>query len=168
MAQRLMIRRAEENREEEEVTPGSKKLRSANKPTAFARRTRGSPPVFDIKEDGMPGGDAGSNTGPGQMSANDFKRMLNEGLADIARKEHLDQMMAQIKGNSNALISLERKMESTNELNDRRFRTIEERLDGGATPRAEESRKAAYEKSRRSMRVWPIKGDDQDELDANF
>ena len=64
---------------------------------------------------------------------------------------------------------MERKFDETNDLNERRFLSIEERLDSrGSEQLAVDPRQAAYDKSRRSMRVWPIEGDDQDTLDAGF
>ena len=82
-------------------------------------------------------------------------------------------MMTQIKNNSVSLTSLERKFDSTNESNERRFRSIEERLENPPPTlqipnRDSDPRRAAFDKARRSMRVWPIKGDDQDEINAEF
>ena len=105
---------------------------------------------------------------PKPPTAEEFKAMLQEGLANVAKKEQLDQMMTQIKSNSNALISLERKVDSTNGSNERRFRSIEAKLDAGPCAVNDDPRRAAYDKSRCSMRVWPIAGEDQDEIDAAF
>ena len=100
--------------------------------------------------------------------------MLRDGLENVARREHIDQMMTQIKHNADSLTSLERKVETTNEANDRRFRSIEERLDATPVSRStspedrDRSRKAAFDKSRRSFRAWPIDGSDQAELRSSF
>ena len=163
-------RRTELPRLDEEATPSGKKLRSAEKPHARRpRKPENQPPqpAFDVEEE--EGYDMAASPKP--PSAEEFKTMLREGLANVAKKEQLDQMMVQIKGNSNALISLERKVDSTNEANDRRFKRIEDRLidnpnQGSAS--YEESKRAAYEKSRRSLRAWPIAGEDNDAMNASF
>ena len=176
MAQKAVKRRADLP-EQDTATPVGKKLRSTEKVTAKrSRRTDPtSAPVFVIgdeegevtQEIDMPGE---TQKSPKPPSAEEFKSMLREGLANVAKKEQLDQMMVQIRSNSDALISLERKVECTNDSNDRRFKIIEEKLDKRSitTHDHSDSRRAAYDKARRSMRVWPIEGDNNDEMDAGF
>ena len=98
--------------------------------------------------------------------------MLREGLANVAKREQLEQMIVQIKGNSAALVSLEWKVDSTNETNKRRFQIIEEKLDQGPIEdrgrERTDPRQAAFDKARRSMRIWPIDGEDQHQLNAAF
>ena len=71
---------------------------------------------------------------------------------------------------STTLVSFERKVDCMNETNERHFRSIVEKLYAGqqARPPSEDPRQAAHDKACRLMRVWPIEGDDQDELDAAF
>ena len=175
MANRLMKRRPDESQPSDSETPTGKKLRSSDRLlSASSRRSRNSTlddplPVFDLEEDMAENQTQGrSQKSPKPPSAEEFKAMLREGLANVAKKEQLDQMMKQIKSNSTALISLEKKMETTNESNERRFQLIEDRLDEGKTHRPTDFRRAAFDKCRKSLRVWPIKGEDQDELDAAF
>ena len=117
------MKRRAETTQEEQNTPILKKLRSAECLRRSVRTEQPAPPVFVIEEDS----DSSSNMpgSPKPPTADEFKSMLREGLSNVAKKEHLDQMMQQIKGNSQALISLERKMEPTNESNERRFKLIE-------------------------------------------
>ena len=83
---------------------------------------------------------------PKPPSAEEFKLMLREGLANVARNKQLDQMMCQIKNNSSALSSLERKVDNSNDAHKRRFQSIEERLDRGTNPpREHDHRRAAYD-----------------------
>ena len=99
---------------------------------------------------------------PKPPSAEEFKAMLREGLANVAKKEQLDRMMGQIKSNTASLQSLEKRVEETNELNDKRFRAIEERIESGLSDPTSggvsTSHRAAFDKARRSMRVWPVDG----------
>ena len=170
-AQRLPKRRAEDQCQEEVETPSGKKHQSAEKPKS-TRRTHqtGSPPVFIVEEQSPQdmASASGTDRSPKPPFAEEFKTMLREGLANVAKKEQLDQMMTQIKANSSALVSQERKVKCTNESNERRFRSIEDRFDAVSAIRNEDSRQAAYDKARRSMRVWPIKGENQDAMDAAF
>ena len=171
-------RKGDVPRLEDEVTPCGKKLRSAEKPSTRRLRKSDSviqPPVFVVEEDSSENmASEQSARSPKPPSAEEFKAMLRDGLANVAKKEQLDQMMIQIKGNSNALISLERKFDNTNEANEKRFRRLESRIDGVGTTLSgrpmdiEESKRAAYEKSRRSLRAWPISGDDDDTINAGF
>ena len=137
LPQRLMKRRADEQRGAEEIeTPCGKKVRASAERPKSTRRTRqsqGSPPVFVIEEDAGDGMAEASNKSPKPPSAEEFKAMLREGLANVAKKEQLDVMMTQIKLNSSALVSLERKFDETNDLNERHFLLIEEKLDSGGT-----------------------------------
>lgn len=176
-------RRADTEIREDNNTPIGKKLRPGDKGSAaVARRTRRSDPEnaappFVVQEEEEAGDNMAANDTPNRSrkppSAEEFRAMLKDGLANVARTEQLEQMMVQIKSNSNALVSLERKVDCTNEANEIRFRTIEDRLDAGHTSDHDrdpllESKKAAFDKARRSMRVWPIAGDDEDQLDAAF
>ena len=111
---------------------------------------------------------AESGKSPKAPSAEEFKAMLWDGLANIVKKEQLDQMMMQIKCNTTSLVSLERKVDSTNDGNERRFQLIENRLDSGAKSNDPDYRRAAFDKCRRSLRAWPIGGDSKDEIKAAF
>ena len=126
-----MKRRADNpNQNEEEITPTQKKLRSADRTRRSTRNdSAAAPPVFVIEEDSL---EMATNKSPSSKppSAEEFKAMLRDGLANVAKKEQLDVMMNQIKSNSNALLSLERKVDNTSELNEKRFKSIEERLEG--------------------------------------
>ena len=113
-------------------TPTGKKLRSAECPSASQRRTRSSsdtPPVFVGEEDlneTMGTDNATQGRRPKPSSAEDIKNLLKEGLTNVAKKDQIDQMVMHIRTNSQALMSLVEKMVTTNELNDKRFKPIEE------------------------------------------
>ena len=177
MASKLKKRKGEDETREDDLTPAGKK----SKPTGSAGRTTRrsttprSVPVFvveDIESESEMPVPAESPTGASKPpSAEEFKAMLREGLANVAKKEQLDRMMLQIRGNSEALLSLERKVHSNSEATESRFRSIEKTIERGnqnATGDWEASKRAAFQKSRRSMRIWPIAGDDADEMNANF
>lgn len=183
MAGRASKRKSDnETKTDKLTTPTGKKLRSSERLLQLSG-SRGekvanqdkelTPPVFVIEEDDSPAvrmATNGSSKPP--PSAEEFKMMLRDGLANVAKKEQLDQMMNQIKSNSSALRSLERKVDNTNESNERRFRQLEDRIQsggGGSSAAAlTDSKKAAFDKARRSMRVWPIQGEDQDAMNAAF
>ena len=117
MAGRLKRRVEAEICEEEENTPTGKRSRPATAPTSAGRKSRkSSPPVFivDPEEDQtiMPTSNNDSARSPKPPSAEEFKAMLREGLANVAKKEQLDVMMTQVKGNAEALRSLEQKVDS--------------------------------------------------------
>ena len=163
---------------EQEVTPTGKKPKQSTSSTGRRQRklsTAGSVSPFVIEispQKEMPsnnGGDA-SQRSPKPPSAEEFKAMLKDGLANVAKKEQLDRMMVQISSNTDALQSLQKRVDTTNEATERRFLAIEERIQQQPTrmDSLDRSRRAAFEKSRRSLRIWPIKGDDTDELDASF
>ena len=175
MTSRQVKRRADEQNNTDVETPThTQKKPRANRSssTVTNRRTRRSdglptPPVFDIQD--SPAENMASNEthrSPKPPTAEEFKAMLRDGLANVAKKEQLDIMMTHIKRNASSLVSLEKKVESTNESNERRFEMIESRLDMGT--RVPDHRQAAFDKARRSLRAWPIHGEDKDELDAAF
>ena len=185
MAQRSQKRMAD-NTPLEENTPTGKKSRSAEWPTSL-RRTRRSEtarlPVFEVAEDKDEGEvfeeavtmQNEQAKSPKPPTAQEFKAMLREGLANVAKKEQVEQMMNQIRSNSSALASLESKVDSTSEANERRFRRIEDKLDRSADDLArgslsnlDASKRAAFDKARRSMTAWPIEGKDDDTMDTNF
>ena len=171
-------RKADLTPTEQEVTPTGKKPKQSTNSTGRRQRklsTTGpiSPFVIEISpQKEMPsnnGGDA-SQRSPKPPSAEEFKAMLREGLANVAKKEQLDRMMVQISSNTEALHSLQRRVDTTSEATERRFLAIEERIQQQPTlmDSLDRSQRAAFEKSRRSLRIWPIKGEDADELDASF
>ena len=176
MASRIVKRRADDPNTDADTPSGKKPRGSEGSATGTRRKTRRSegcldPPVFCIDDPTM-ASQGDTQRSPKPPSADEFKAMLREGLANVAKKEQLDVMMTQVKKNATALVSLEKKVDSANESHERRFEKIEHRLEGGmpngvsSTPN--DSRRVAFEKSRRSIRVWPIAGEDSDSLDATF
>ena len=158
-------RKSDDPKTNEECTPGAKKPRavalSAGKKTKRSESTT-TPvvvPVFDSNsggetetENAMPE----ERRSPKPPTAEEFRAMLRDGLANVAKKDQLDLMMTQIRGNAAAIQSLERKVDSTNEANDERLKKIEERLDRdplSAGAAVSDSRRAAFDKSRRSLRA---------------
>lgn len=103
---------------------------------------------------------------PKKTTADEIKAILREGLANITKKEHSDLMMDKVTSNSEALRTLERKVDSSNEETELRFRSIKDKLFGNQP--LESSSTQSFDKARRSLRAWPIKGNDPDELNANF
>ena len=106
-------------------------------------------------------------------TADEFRAILHEGLATVARREQLEQVMDRVDKNTGAIKSLssrittiEDQISLSSARQEDKITGIEARLDCGT--RGSDSREAAYDKARRSLRVWPIKGNDDDELDANF
>ena len=68
-------------------------------------------------------------------------------------------------------MSLERKFDNMNDFNDRRFKWIEDKSTCGPSYQPmnyEDSKRAAYDKLRRSLCAWPMARSDNDEMDANF
>ena len=170
---------------EDNVTPGAKKSRpvisSAGKRGRKASVSSPGVPVFvvEAEDEGrtakMPAAtNAAAQHDPARSpkppSAEEFKAILREGLANVAKKEQVDVMLTRIRENSDAIRSLESKVDNNNKATEDRIRRIEERFDN---PRIGErfldgSRQAAFEKSRKSLRAWPIRGEDTSELEEQF
>ena len=142
---------------EEEVTPVGKRPKPAQQVSAGKKLKKSSlltPPVFEIEATEEAVGKMPSENAPPRSpkppSAEEFKLMLREGLANLAKKEQLDTMMLQIKGNSEVLQSLEDRVESNNNATERRFLTIEERINQASWPvrnsQQDESRRARSKK----------------------
>ena len=170
--------------EDEEWTPIGKRSRptavtlAGRKGKKAAQGESPKLPVFVVEDEAtenscvrMPGTmDASKSLKP--LSAEEFKAMLREGLANVAKKEQID-MMTQIKGNAESLQSLEKKVDTNYNIAERRFKEIEEKIQQPGWPSTwdhslDHSKEAAFNKSRRSLRAWPITGDDPDELNAAF
>ena len=92
--------------EDECETPTGKKQRSSEKPSAnrggststnrrSGRLTQETPPVFVIEEETDDMASSSVSKSPKPPTAEEFKAMLREGLANVAKKEQIDQMMAQ-------------------------------------------------------------------------
>ena len=151
-------RKSEDAKVVEECTPGGKKSRATGN-SSLKKAKKIDPPIQAIEggeEDcliTMPDRAPDAARSPKPPTAEEFKSMLREGLANVAKKDQIDVMMAQIKGNSEALILLDKKVDSTNEATERRLKCIEERLDREppASTSFDASKTAAFEKSRRSL-----------------
>ena len=74
--------------------------------------------------------------------------MLNEGLANVAKREQVEQMTIQVGNNSTALSSLEKKFEDANESNNRRFRKLEEMIESGPNNQGQPSPICGLERSK--------------------
>ena len=106
-------------------------------------------------------------------TAEEFRAILQEGLSTVAKKEDLDKLMGQVDRNATAINSinarindLEGQFRQANGGQEQRFRDLEIKLDQPASDH--QSREAAYDKARRSLRVWPIKGEDEKEMRGNL
>ena len=110
-------------------------------------------------------------------TADEFRNILREGLANVAKKEDLENVMERVDRNTNAITTMNLRMtniegqiSSFNSKQDAKLVDLEEKLTQEHRPSGvnRSSREAAYDKARRSLRVWPIKGDDVGELETNF
>ena len=113
---------------------------------------------------------------PNPPTAEDFRNILRESLADVTKKEDLDKVMQKVDQNTNAITAMNLRMtniegqiSSNNNRQDEKLIEFEDRLSRThSTPSLRSSREAAYDKARRSLRVWPIEGEDTNELRKNF
>ena len=139
-----MKRRATNPNEEDSLpTPTGKKLRSMERQSGRSAgqkplKSGSTPPVFVVEED-QPDNNMEAPTqakSPKPPSAEEFRAMLRDGLANVAKREQVEQMMTQIRTNTQALGSLEKRMEETTQVNEKCFRQIEDRIEAGPLPKS--------------------------------
>ena len=174
MASKTSKRRADVQTEEEESTPIGKRLRPTTTSSKKNRCSETEIPVFELEEREPDVANMSNQPcvpkSPKPPTTDEIKAILREGLANVARKEQLDLMMDKVTSNSEALRTLEKKVDSSNEETELRFRSIEDKLLGNQNTESatNQSKRATFDKARRSLRAWPIKGNDPDKLNANF
>ena len=130
-------------------------------------------PFVILDESDQEGNMACNNNGQKPATADELRDILRESLAGVAKKDDLDRLMIRVDGNAGAIRDLntritdiEGQFRTTTNMQEERLRAMEVKIDRAPTETS--SREAAYDKARRSLRIWPIDGEDENELLKNF
>lgn len=96
-------------------------------------------------------------------TVDEIRAILQESLSSVAKKDDLDKLMVQVDRNAAAINTINARI---NDL-EGQFK----QATGGQEQRFasdHQSREAAYDKARRSLRIWPIEGEDEMEMRKNL